>query len=95
MATGPFHHAVDFAFGRLLVEAIEAQAVGCGRACGTGARDLLDGVDGVDEYAVCRRLLAGEQGSYSVYGAMWGRYKTYETRATYPLLNWPSLYPIS
>lgn len=53
MSTRPLHDAVDFAFGGLLVEAIESETVCGGWACGTGAWDFLDGVYCVDEYAVC------------------------------------------
>lgn len=70
MPTGTFHHAVDLAFCSLLVEAIEAETVSCGWACGTGARDLLDGVDGVDEYAVWQVVLG------RLHEEMWSRHRS-------------------
>ena len=43
---------MDVAFGGLLVEAVELEAVGFGGARGARAGDAFDGVEGVDEDAV-------------------------------------------
>lgn len=59
LADRPLHDAVDVAFHGLFVEAIEAEAVRGGRARGAGFGDLLYGVEGVDEDAVCGVLDGG------------------------------------
>ena len=46
------HHAHDITFHRLLVETVELEASGGGRARRAGAGDAFYGVEGVDEYAV-------------------------------------------
>lgn len=46
------HHARDVAFHALLVEAVQLEAVGGRGTRGSGAGDLFDCVEGVDEDAV-------------------------------------------
>lgn len=52
-AHGSFHHSVYVPFHGLLVESIEAESVAGWGTGGAGFGDLLDGIEGVDEYSVC------------------------------------------